>query len=118
MFDQILRELVESIPGAIGAIVADWEGESVAFFTTGDDYELKVIAAHKGIIMSRLRRIHDQLELGEMKEAVLTGETVQIVTGAVTRDYSLVLVRHPIVPSAIVLRKFRQAVARLHEEIG
>lgn len=119
MFVDLLKDLVESTPGATGAILADWEGESVAFHTTGDDYELKVVAAHKGIIMARLRGIHDQLALGELKEAVITGESVQIITGAVTRDYSLVLIRrHVPPPLAIVLRRFRTTVDALREEIA
>jgi len=117
MFNEILKHLVDSIPGATGAILADWEGESVAFHSVGDDFELKVIAAHKGIIMGHLRRIHDQLAPGELQETVITAESIQIITGAITRDYSLVLTRQPLVPLAIVLRRFRSAVEELRKEI-
>lgn len=119
MFVDLLKDLVESTPGATGAILADWEGESVAFYTIADDYELKVVAAHKGIIMAHLRGIHDQLSLGELNEAVITAESVQIITGAVTRDYSLVLTRHPVAPPlSVVLRRFRRTVHALRKEIA
>ncbi|GAB4298364.1 MAG: roadblock/LC7 domain-containing protein [Desulfuromonadia bacterium] len=118
MFTEILKRLVESIPGATGAILADWEGESVAFYTSGDDFQLKVIAAHKGIIMGHLRRIHDQLAPGELEEMVITSESLQIITGAITRDYSLVLTRHPTIPRAVVMRQFRKSIDELRKEIA
>lgn len=117
MFTSILKKLVESIDGATGAILADWEGESVAFFTTGDDFQLKVIAAHKGIIITALRNIHDQLSLGEMKENIVVSEIMYIITGAITRDYSLVLTMEKKTPLALALRGLRQSISELRKEI-
>ena len=51
-FKVILKELVESTYGAIGAILADWEGEAVEQYCLTDTFQLKVTAAHKGIIVN------------------------------------------------------------------
>ncbi len=47
-FKRILTELVTAVPGASGAILADWEGEAVEQFSFYDDFEMKLIGAHKG----------------------------------------------------------------------
>ncbi len=54
-FKAILTELVQSVPGATGAIIADWEGETVDHVALMDDYELKITAAHLWIILTRMK---------------------------------------------------------------
>ena len=117
MFEEILQRLVMSVPGATGAIFADWEGECVACFSLYDEYELKVIAAHKGIILAHIREIHDQLAPGEMNEAVISTERQHVITGAINRDYSLVMTmdRNGVLGRA--LYHFRSTVGELRKEI-
>lgn len=116
-FKTILRELVESVPGATGAILADWEGEAVVQYCLYDDYELKVIAAHEGIILSRMKEVHAHFPVGELNDAVITTDTRHIVTGAIGPDYSLVMTldRGAVVGRA--LYRFRNSVQRLEKEI-
>jgi predicted regulator of Ras-like GTPase activity (Roadblock/LC7/MglB family) len=118
VFEEILQQLVTTVPGANGAILADWEGESVAHYCHYDEYDLKVIAAHQGIIMSHMRDIHDQLAPGEMHEAVISTESQYLITGAITREYSLVMTmdRHGVLGRA--LYHFRLAIAALRKEIA
>ena len=54
-FKAILKKLVEKTPGATGAILLDWEGETVADFSISPDIDLPVIGAHKGIILNLTR---------------------------------------------------------------
>lgn len=53
-FRVILRRLVESVPGAWGAIFVDWEGESVDLYATTDEYEVKLAGAEIGLLLTRL----------------------------------------------------------------
>jgi predicted regulator of Ras-like GTPase activity (Roadblock/LC7/MglB family) len=117
VFEDILQRLVTTVPGATGAIFADWEGESVAHYCLYDEYDLKVIAAHQGIIMSHLRDIHDQLAPGEMNEAVISTETEYLVTGAITREYTLVMTMERRGVLGRGLYHFRKAVDALRREI-
>ena len=117
MFEEMLQQLVRAVPGATGAIFADWEGECVAYYCLYDEYELKVIAAHKGIIMTHMRDIHDQLAPGEMQEAVITTESQHVITGAITRDYSLVMTMARDGVLGRALYHFRKTVAGLRKEI-
>ena len=116
-FKTILKELVESVPGATGAILADWEGESVEQYCLYDDYELKLIAAHKGIVLARIKEAH-AFQTGQAPEdAVISTGNLHILIGVIGPDYSLVMTldRGAIVGKA--LYNFRKAVARLEKEI-
>ncbi|MEJ2524759.1 MAG: roadblock/LC7 domain-containing protein [Desulfuromonadales bacterium] len=78
-FKDLLTALVEKIPGAQGAIIADWEGEAVAQVGLMDDYDLKLIGAHKGVILHNLREVIDRLGEDELKEIVITTGKAQML---------------------------------------
>jgi hypothetical protein len=67
-FKTLLNALVENVPGAQGAIIADWEGESVEQVGIMDDYDLKVIGAHKGVILHNMREVVDRLGDGDPRD--------------------------------------------------
>ena len=116
-FKSILRELVEATPGATGAILADWEGEAVEQHCHYDDYDLKVLAAHKGILLYRMKDVHSAFPGEELRDAVITTASQHILTGLIGPDYSLVMTlgREALVGPA--LYHFRKAVKLLEKEI-
>ncbi len=70
-FKKIMKELVEGTPGAGGAIFVDWEGEAVEQYSLdGDSYRLKVIGAHKGVM----------LKLIDDAQKAINNDTVNSVT--------------------------------------
>jgi len=52
-FQPILKNLVESVPGAVGAILVDWEGEAVQEYSHGTTYDIRFIGAKNGVILTR-----------------------------------------------------------------
>jgi predicted regulator of Ras-like GTPase activity (Roadblock/LC7/MglB family) len=90
-FKKVLAELIESVPGAQGAIIADWEGEAVDQVARIDDYELKVIGAHKGVILNNLRHVIRRLDGGNLEELVIATEKTQTLVLPLTDEYFLVL---------------------------
>jgi predicted regulator of Ras-like GTPase activity (Roadblock/LC7/MglB family) len=116
-FKTILRELVEAVPGATGAILADWEGEAVEQHCLYDDYDLKIIAAHKGIVLSRLKEAHTALQGGELSDAVITTDSMHILTGVIGSDYSLVMTLDRGALLGLALYRFRKALKLLEKEI-
>lgn len=116
-FKKILEGLVLRIPGATGAILADWEGEAVEQFCQGDDFELKVIAAHKGVILNLIKDLHAAVTVGSPQEAVITTNENHVVVGPVGPDYALVVTldRRAIVGRALL--HFQAAVTALYREI-
>jgi predicted regulator of Ras-like GTPase activity (Roadblock/LC7/MglB family) len=116
-FKAILKKLVEDTPHADGAILADWEGEAVEQHSLHDDYELKLLGAHKGIILSRMKQLHEELSGEELREAIITTASQRIVIGPVGPDYSLVMtLAREGIPGQATYR-FREATKLLKKEI-
>ncbi|WP_027716416.1 roadblock/LC7 domain-containing protein [Desulfuromonas sp. TF] len=116
-FKTLLGELVFKVPGALGAILADWEGEAVDQSGHLADYELKVIGAHKGVILQNLREVVGRLEDDQVREIVVTTEKVQTVIMPVTPDYFLVLTLNRDDVLGRALFEARRCVALLKKEI-
>lgn len=85
-----LSLLMTSVPGALGAILVDWEGEAVDHVAGMDDYELKVLGAHSGAILMNLRATVDRFGDDELEELVVSTAVMQMIVRLVTRDYFLV----------------------------
>lgn len=115
---RLLDELVTKVPGALGAILADWEGEMVDQVAHIDGYELQIIGAHKGIILNQVRRALRGLGGTAVREMVITTDRMQTLVVPVTSDYFLVILldRGEILGRAMLEAK--RCAARLHKEIG
>jgi predicted regulator of Ras-like GTPase activity (Roadblock/LC7/MglB family) len=113
----ILKDLVDRVPRAIGAILVDWEGEAVMEFCHCDPYDLRFIAAHKGIILAHLKELPGAVRLGEIEDMVVVTSNGHLIIGCIDRDYSLVMNVERNSPVALALYHFRLAVAALKKEI-
>jgi predicted regulator of Ras-like GTPase activity (Roadblock/LC7/MglB family) len=116
-FKRILTELVNAVPGATGAILVDWEGEAVEQFCHFDEFEMKVIGAHKGIILTRLRALHDGLQLGELEDFMITAGNQKHLVAPVGPEYFLVMTMERSALSGLAQRMARLAVDQLKKEI-
>lgn len=116
-FKSILKNLMDSVPGASGAILADWEGEAVEQCCHFDVFDLKVIGAHKGILLNLMKEAHRKMAAGDMLHTVITTERQHILTGPIGADYFLVMTldRSAIVGQA--LHSFKEALNLMHKEI-
>jgi predicted regulator of Ras-like GTPase activity (Roadblock/LC7/MglB family) len=115
-FETILQELVDRVPEAIGAILVDWEGEAVMDHCHCDPYDLRFIAAHKGIILSRLKEIQGIEKVGEVHDVVLTTSSGHLMIGCIDQDYSLVMNVGRSCPASLALHHFRTAITELKKE--
>jgi predicted regulator of Ras-like GTPase activity (Roadblock/LC7/MglB family) len=116
-FEGILKELVDSVPLAIGAILVDWEGEAVMEHCHCDPYDIRFIAAHKGIILSRLKEMHCAAQIGQVEDVVVTSSKGHLIIGCIDQDYSLVMNVERTSPTGRALHHFRRAVSELKKEI-
>ncbi|BCR04166.1 GTPase [Desulfuromonas versatilis] len=117
-FQKLLGELIERVPGARGAILADWEGEAVDQVARMDTYELKVMGAHKGVILNNLREILERLESDQLQEIVVTTALAQTLIMPVTHEYFLVLTLDKGDTLGRALFEARRCVALLKQEIA
>ncbi len=116
-FKSILKTLVESVPAASGAILADWEGEAVEQFCLYDDYEIKVAGAHEGIILNHLKDVYAGFSAGELEEVVTITDQQQVIAGMIGADYSLVMTLGRDALLGLALHRFRETVKVLEKEI-
>jgi predicted regulator of Ras-like GTPase activity (Roadblock/LC7/MglB family) len=116
-FKELLGRLVAGVPGARGAIIADWEGEAVDQAGEMDDYDLKVIGAHKGIILHNLRDVVVRLGDDRLAELVITTADTQTLVLPVTNDYFLVLTLGRADALGRALFEARRCVLELRKEI-
>ncbi|MDT8442428.1 MAG: roadblock/LC7 domain-containing protein [Desulfuromonadales bacterium] len=118
-FKQMLAAMLARIPGAQGAIIADWEGEAVDQAGTLDEYDLKILGAHQCVILNNLQQVVERLgEDDQLKEVVITTERGQILILPVTRDYFLVLALHRNDMLGKALFEARRCLRALYEEIA
>jgi len=116
-FQHILSNLLDRLPGALGVILADWEGEAVDHVSRIGDYEIKVIAAHKGIILTNMRQAMRDLDCDVLEEIIVTTERSQTLILPVTKDYYLVLTLPRGESFGRALFEARRTIAQLRREI-
>lgn len=117
-FKKLLGELVDTVPGGLGAVIVDWEGESVDQAGPMDEYELKVVGAHKGVILHNLRDAIGRLGGDDLQEVVVTTRKMQILILPVTIDYFMVFALTPGDVLGRALFESRRCVAELKKEIA
>lgn len=116
-FKKMLTTLVEAVPGASGAILADWEGEAVEQYCHGDAFEMKVTAAHWGILLARLKGLHRNYHAGAVQQSVISTDRQYVIVGAVGDDYALVMTLERTALPLLALNHFQETAELLHKEI-
>ena len=116
-FHDILKELVENVPHAVGAIVVDWEGEAVQEYSHCDSYDIRFVGAHKGIILTRLRETRGESVGGQIEDVVVSAEKQHLLIGAIDKDYSLVFQVERPCPLGLARFHFYKALERVRREI-
>ncbi|WP_020676680.1 roadblock/LC7 domain-containing protein [Geopsychrobacter electrodiphilus] len=117
-FKILLQEMLDRLPGAQGAIIADWEGEAVDQVARIDDFEIKVLGAHKGIILTRLRETLHRLDGGELEEVLIQYENAKVLIVPLNEDYFLVLTIDPDEMVGKAAFELRRCAVRLRLEIS
>ncbi|MFK5926992.1 MAG: roadblock/LC7 domain-containing protein [Desulfuromusa sp.] len=90
-FKSLLDRLLEDIPGALGAIIVDWEGEAVDHVARVNEYDIKVLGAHSGIILTQLRDTLIRVDNGHLDQVVIRTDHNKIMISPLTEDYLLIL---------------------------
>jgi len=121
LFESILRELLVSTPGAIGAIVLDQEGESIQFwaervFDIGPD-GMKAIGAYQGIYLSQLKLICERIQAGPPLRFATNFTNSKILSYALKDGYYVVLIADPGTNEGMAWHHLRSARQRLLAEL-
>jgi predicted regulator of Ras-like GTPase activity (Roadblock/LC7/MglB family) len=113
----ILKNLVDRTPNSVGAILVDWEGEAVQEYCHCDPYDIRFAAAHKGIILARLKELHSSGRVGLIDDVVISASEGRLIIGCIDDDYSLVMSTSRSCPVGLALYHFRDAVAELKKQL-
>lgn len=96
VFADILQRLVERVPGATGAVFADWEGEAVSEFAREmAKLDIQIAGAQWGVVWTEVQRSLRRAQLGDALELIVDGERGSALVRKVTDQYYLVLVVGP-----------------------
>jgi predicted regulator of Ras-like GTPase activity (Roadblock/LC7/MglB family) len=118
-FKAALEGLLQRVPGSLGAILADWEGEAVDQVSSRmDEFEMKIIGAHKGIILTNMRQAMRDLDSDDLEEIIVTTEKTQTLIVPITKDYYLVLTLQKDASFGRAQFEARKTVKVLREEIA
>lgn len=90
-FRAILKDLVDAVPHAVGAILVDWEGEAVQEYCHCTPYDIRFVAAHQGVVLARLRDSHRRNLGGSIEEVCVSSEHQHLLIRVIDPDYSLVV---------------------------
>ena len=115
-FKSLLSRLLEDIPGALGAIIVDWEGEAVDQVARINEYDIKVLGAHSGIILGQLNEALLRIDSGELQEVVIRAGKNKILISPLTEEYLLILQLGEDAIAARAAYKMRHCVAELRDE--
>ena len=117
-FKSLLGRLVDGVPGARGAILVDWEGEAVDYVARMDDYDLRILGAHNGLILDRLRAAVDRLEGAGLEEIVITTSASQTLVMPVSPEYFVVLTLGRSDALGRARFELRRCAGQLSREVG
>jgi predicted regulator of Ras-like GTPase activity (Roadblock/LC7/MglB family) len=114
-FGEILKRMVERVPGSLGAVFADWEGEAVDQFAHIEPVEMRLLGAHWGVILSltRQRLAH----AGPIEEFWIECERAIFLVRPVTDEYYVVLAARRSAHLALARRELERGADTLKAEM-
>lgn len=115
-FKALLNRMLDEIPGSLGAIIVDWEGEAVDQVARIDEYDIKVMGAHNGVILQLMRDALERTASGQLQELTIRTDRARLLMVPLTAEYLLVVHLGPdaLVPRAA--RATRWCVAELRDD--
>lgn len=119
-FTPILVQAVERIPGALGAIFADWDGEAVDHYTgdaQADKSAILIMGAQYGVVLNHVQSVLHLFHFGEAEEIILLHDRLDLIVHAVGEGYYVVVIVSAGVHLATALREIRHAASALRREM-
>jgi predicted regulator of Ras-like GTPase activity (Roadblock/LC7/MglB family) len=116
IFARILEEMVTSIPGALGAVFVDWEGEAVDEFAH-HGHDLRLVGAQWAVTYFLARTALDKSRHVGLAEMLLRFEQQQVIVRRVTDEYLVVMALEQGANLGRALHLIQRAEKRLREEM-
>ena len=117
VFRPILRDLLASVDGALGALFIDHLGEAVDTVGMLSDYDLKVIGAYQGIFLTQIDAIARPTALGRVDRLKIEWDESTILHLLVDDEYYVILVLRAGANEGIAWNRLAQTRDRIRQEM-
>lgn len=114
-FQRLLDSLL-GVPGVVGALLLDGEGE-VAIESGARDVRHRLIGAYQGIALAAARRVHSRYGLGETRVLACRYDWGLVVARPLKDGYYLIVSLAPDRPLGVALHASAQLAVRLDREL-
>jgi predicted regulator of Ras-like GTPase activity (Roadblock/LC7/MglB family) len=114
-FSNVLRGVVERVPGARGAIFLDSEGESIDEFSENTVTGVRLVGAHVGIVLG-LARDRQNL-IGRPEEIIVETANAILIAQAIDERYLVVLEASHDAPLGLMRHALSLAAASLRAQL-
>jgi predicted regulator of Ras-like GTPase activity (Roadblock/LC7/MglB family) len=116
-FADIMRQAVESTPGAIGGAFADADGETVDLFAS-DREDWAILTAHYGIVLNFVKSAFNVFHYGDAQFMLLRHTEVDVMMQSVADGYYAIMAMHSPAPLGTAMSVLDRAVVQLRQEMG
>lgn len=116
-FKMMLDQLLADVPGSVGAILVDWEGEAVDQVAVADEEHLKLLGAHYGIVLNLMREQMTGLGVASPEQVIVRRRTGTTLMIPLNDEYLLILQLNKTALVARAVEKMRRCAQVLREEI-
>ena len=116
-FADILEQLVRGVPGVVGAVFADWEGEPVDQFSLEAADEIQIMGAQWGVTVAQINQSLRKLGAGSTDELWIEADRAVYFLLRVTDAYFVVLFGKPGTHLGNVRKHLQAAVQQLRDEM-
>ena len=116
-FGAILQRMVERVPGAVGAVFTDWEGEPIDQFAHIPPLDIQLVGAHWGIVFLQASERLGRHGLGGVEELLIEGDKATVLVRSVTDKYFVVLATKQDAHLGTALRELSRGAEHLRSEM-
>ena len=117
-FQYLLTNLLVDVPGALGAVFMDPDGESIELVSRrATPYGLKIEGAYHGIFLRRAARLAHVAGSGEIHQVAVAGRDMKVVSQQLRGGYYVVLALDPDAPTSIAMRVLERSRDAFDREI-
>ena len=91
-FRDILKNAVEQVDGAIGAVIMGYDGIAIdEFILLCESFDVQLLAVEYATLLKEIKQTVDLLKTSAMEEVSVTTADVRIILRAISDEFFLVL---------------------------
>ncbi len=92
MFTEFLKDLVDSVDGAVGAVIMGMDGIAVDEYGGRADTDLQLIGTELSSLVKDMKRASTSMDSGSVGEALFVTEKRILIVRTINEEYFTVLV--------------------------